>query len=321
MPKEKTKIVLDDKDIKKTLNIKDVIKVVEDGFYKKGKGLVSLPPKTGPRLPIKGAFADSMSAAICNEKGKLEALGIKWIAAFPENLKNGLPVLNSLITLNNPETGIPVGIFSGNWITGIRTGAVSVVCAKYLAPKKKNLTVGIFGLGLQAYIHVLAFKSYFKNVNFILYNHGNEFVIDFKKRFSKEKFQVSKNFHEIVKNSDIILSATSFPPKISPYIFAKDLKKDVLILPVDYGTRVDPKLYKHLDEIYTDDISQYELKSKLRQYFPSTRPRIKKEMGEIICKRYKRGNRPKRILVFNLGIALFDVLTARLYAKKIGLRV
>lgn len=316
MQKEKIKIVLDDNKIKKTLKIKNVIRVVEEGFRKKGLGLVDLPPKRGPKLPVPGAFADAMTVSVRNEKKKLEVFGVKWIGAFPDNLKKGLPYLNSLIIVNEPECGLPIAVLAGSWITAIRTASVSAVCAKYLAPKKKNPTIGIFGLGLQAYVHVLAFKSIFKNPEFLLFNHGEKFLKDFKKKFPKEKFLVSKNSHEVVKNSDIILSATTFPKKITPYIFTRDLKDDVLILPIDYATRLDPKIYKHLDEVYTDDIPQYESKSKLRNYFPRTRSKIKKEVGELVAKKYKRGNNPKRILVFNLGIALFDILTAREFISR-----
>ena len=101
------------------------------------------------------------------------------------------------------------------------------------------------------------------------------------------------------------------------YIFTADLKEDVLILPLEYGTRIEPSLYKHLDEIYTDDIPQYELKGKLKYYFPPSRPDIKTEIGQIVAKKYKRKNISKRILVFNLGIALFDILTAQLALKKL----
>lgn len=310
------KIVLDDKKIKAALKIKDVIKVVEEGFRKKGLGLVSLPPKRGPQLGVPGAFADAMTVSVSNEKKKLEVFGVKWISAFPGNLKKGLPYLNSLIIINEPESGLPIAVLKGSWITAIRTAGVSAVCAKYLAPRKKQLTVGIFGLGLQAYVHVLAFKSIFKNPKFILYNHGDSFLKDFLRKFPNLKFATSTNHHEVVKNSDIILSATTFPPKISPYIFVRDLKDDVLILPLDYATRIDPKLYKQLDEIYTDDIDQYESKSKLRNYFPASRPKIKTEIGHIVVNKYKRGNKPKKILVFNLGIALFDILTGHLFLKK-----
>ena len=308
MPNQNIKIILDESKIKKVFKIKDVIKVVEEGFRKKGLGLVNLPPKMGPALNIPGAFAESMPVSVFNGKKKLEIFGIKWQSAYKSNLKKGVSYLNNLIILNEPECGLPVAILKGNWITAIRTAGVSAVCAKYLAPRKKDLTIGIFGLGLQAYVHVLAFKTIFKKVKFVLYNHDSNELKKFLKKFPKEKFVILNSFHDVVKRSDIILSATTFPPKITPYIYPGDLKDDVLILPLDYGTRISPKVYRHLNEIYTDDIPQYELKSKLRNYFPFNTPKISKEIGGIVAKKHKIENRPKKILVFNLGIALFDIL-------------
>ena len=128
------KIFLNDNKIKKVLKIKDVIKVVEDGFRKKGLGFVSLPPKAGPKLPVKGAFADAMSVSVF-EGGvlglRLQTYGVKWLSSFSENLKKNLPVLNSIIILNDPKTGFPLAILKGNHITAIRTAGVSAVCAKY----------------------------------------------------------------------------------------------------------------------------------------------------------------------------------------------
>lgn len=316
MNQQKIKIVLDDKEIKKTLKIKDVINVVEEGFRKKGLGLIDLPPKMGPKLNISGAFAESMPVSVFDTKKKLELFGVKWQSAYKSNLEKNISYLNNLVILNEPQSGLPIAVLSGNWITAIRTAGVSAVSAKYLAPEKKDITIGIFGLGLQAYVHVLAFKEIFKKPKFFLFNHGDEFLKPFLKKLPKEKFEISKNSHNVVQNSDVILSATTFPDKITPYIFAQDLKNDILILPLDYGTRVSPALYEHLDAIYTDDIPQYNLKSKLRHYFPTNRPEIKKEIGDIVSQNIKRKNIPQKILVFNLGIALFDILVAKLFLEK-----
>jgi ornithine cyclodeaminase/alanine dehydrogenase-like protein (mu-crystallin family) len=323
MNKTPLKIILDEEKIKKSLNIKNVIKIVEEGFRKKGLGLVSLLPKMGPDLRTDGAFADSMPVSVFDsfDEGegtcpRLQIFGIKWLSAYKSNIKKGLPYINSLIILNDRKTGEPIAILKGNWITAIRTAAVSAVTAKYLAPKKKQLTVGIFGTGLQAYVHVLAFKALYKNPRFILFNHSETSLRQFLVKFKNEKFQIENDFHKVVQNSDVIISATTFTSEITPYIYYKDLKDDVLILPLDYGSRIDPALYKKLDEVYTDDISQYELKSKVRTYFPKQRPIIKIEVGDLIAKRKTRDSKPKKILVFNLGIALFDILTALSTIKK-----
>lgn len=316
MKEKNIKILFNEEKIKRLLNIKDVINIVEEGFRKKGLGLVSLTPKMGPKLNIDGAFADSMPVAVFNEKKKLDIFGIKWLSVYKSNIKKGLPYINSLIILNNAETGMPEAILSGNWVTAIRTAAVSAVTAKYLAPKKKNITVGIFGLGLQTYVHVLAFKAIYKNPKIILFNHNEKTLRKFLSKFKNTDFQIEKNFHNVTKNSDVIVSATAFTPEINPYIYEKDLKNDVLILPLDYGSRIDPNVYKTLDEVYTDDISQYELKSKISTYFPKNRPVIKKEVGDLVSRGFKRKNNQKRVLVFNLGIALFDILTAKSVVNK-----
>lgn len=310
------KILLSEKNIKESITFKEIIRIVEDGFRKKGLGLVNLPPKMGPKLNLEGAFADSMPVSILKKNGELETYGLKWLSAFKSNIKKGVPYINCLIVLNDSKTGKTKAILDGGWITAIRTAGVSAVTAKYLAPKKQRLKIGIFGLGLQAYVHVQAFKEVFKNPEFILFNHDSKSLSRFLKRFKNEKFEIENNSHSLVKKADIILSATTFTSRITPYIYEKDLKDDVLILPLDYGSRIDPKVYDSLDEAYTDDISQYIQKSKIRTYFPSNRPNIKKEVSEIVLKKIRRGKKPKRILVFNLGIALFDILTAMSVIKK-----
>jgi len=316
------KIILDEDKIKKSLNVKNVIKIVEEGFRKKGLGLVSLLPKKGPDLRTPGAFVDSMPVSVFDypvsgiAQPHLQTFGIKWITAFRGNIKKKIPYINSLIILNDPITGMPLAIFRGNWITAIRTAAVSAVTAKYLAPKKKQITIGIFGTGLQAYVHVLAFKALYKNPKFILFNHSEKSLKKFLTKFKNEKFQVESDFHKVVKSSDVIISATTFTSEITPYIYEKDLKDDVLILPLDYGCRVDPNLYKKLDEVYTDDIPQYKVKSENKTFFPKQRPKIKNEVGDLVVRRIIRSEKPKKILVFNLGIALFDILTALSMIKK-----
>lgn len=323
---KKVKVILSDEEVKKTLKIREVIGIVEEGFRKKGLGLVDLPPKMGPKLNIPGAFAESMPVAVFKEKQRskeakrqrevLEIFGIKWQSAYASNLDKGIPYLNNLVILNEAKCGLPIAIFSGNWITALRTGGVSAVCAKYLAPRRQDITIGIFGLGVQAYVHVLAFKAIFKNPRFFLFNHDEMWLRNFLKKFPSENFFISNNFHEVVQNSDVVLTATTFPPRISPYIFGDDLKEDVLLLPLEYGTRIHPGVYKLLNEVYTDDIPQYKLKSKLRNYFPPNGPLVSKEVGMLVAKGYKRSQQVQRILVFNLGIALFDILVAHLFLKK-----
>jgi len=63
---------------------------------------------------------------------KIKAAGLKWVSAFPDNPKIGLPYIGGLIILNNPETGSPLAVMDATWITAKRTGAATAIAAKYL---------------------------------------------------------------------------------------------------------------------------------------------------------------------------------------------
>ena len=58
----------------------------------------------------------------------------------------GLPRGSAVIVLNDPETKVPIAIMDGTLISAIRTGAVTGVCAKYMAPSRSK-TVGLFRRG------------------------------------------------------------------------------------------------------------------------------------------------------------------------------
>ena len=60
----------------------------------------------------------------------------------------GLPRGSAVIALNDPETKVPIAIMDGTLISAIRTGAVTGVCAKYMAPPRSK-TVGLFGPAVQ----------------------------------------------------------------------------------------------------------------------------------------------------------------------------
>ena len=82
MNKNNIQIILDDEKIKSVLKIKDVINVVEEGFRKKGLGLINLPPKMGPKLNVEGAFAEAMPVSIFAGGGAHPRLQIWRLASL-----------------------------------------------------------------------------------------------------------------------------------------------------------------------------------------------------------------------------------------------
>jgi ornithine cyclodeaminase/alanine dehydrogenase-like protein (mu-crystallin family) len=86
------------------------------------------------------------------------ALGAKIVSVFRDNARRGLPTVTSMYVLSDYETGAPLAIMDGSYLTAIRTAAGSAVATRALA-REDVRTLGIFGTGVQARHHVLAIKA------------------------------------------------------------------------------------------------------------------------------------------------------------------
>jgi len=81
------------------------------------------------------------------------ALGAKIVSVFRSNPARGLPTVTSIYVLSDYETGAPLAIMDGGYLTAIRTAAGSAVATRELARAEAS-TLGVFGTGVQARFHV-----------------------------------------------------------------------------------------------------------------------------------------------------------------------
>jgi ornithine cyclodeaminase/alanine dehydrogenase-like protein (mu-crystallin family) len=83
------------------------------------------------------------------------ALGTKIVSVFEQNARRGLEIVQAVYLLLDSETGVPLSLMDGRFITSIRTAATSAVATKLMAaPGSKRLAV--FGAGVQAEFHIEA---------------------------------------------------------------------------------------------------------------------------------------------------------------------
>lgn len=83
---------------------------------------------------------------------------VKWASIVAENSSRGLPNVAALIVLNDLETGQPLAILDGDWITAARTAAMTAVAATHLA-RGDSRSIGFVGCGVQAQSHLSALTS------------------------------------------------------------------------------------------------------------------------------------------------------------------
>ncbi len=285
------------------LNIsqKECFEWVSDVIKNKNEEL--LPAKISMK-PMPGVFCNVMPSVV--KVGNKTYGGVKMVTRYP----NRTPSLDSQIILFDAETGETLCFMDGNWITAMRTGSVASHSIKLFA-KNDYKEIGIMGLGNTARS---AFLSFLENVVLdkkikvkLLKYKGQEIL--FKKRFSSYtniEFTFVDTPEELVKNSDIIISAATYLPNNvcennSLY------KEGILVIPIHTLGFTNCDLF--FDKVYADDYDHV----KGFKYFD----KFKKfsEVSDVVNNKAEgRENNKERVLVYNIGVSIHDIyFAAKIY--------
>lgn len=133
--------------------MKDVIDAVEEGFRAIARGEANLPDRLRLDIPDQNGIVLEMPAYLGSSGGEQSALGTKIVSVFERNPSRGLDSIQGVFLLLDGETGAPLSLMDGRFITAIRTAATSAVATKYMAssgPKR----LAVFGAGVQARFHI-----------------------------------------------------------------------------------------------------------------------------------------------------------------------
>ncbi|MEN8192129.1 MAG: ornithine cyclodeaminase family protein [Bacteroidota bacterium] len=286
--------------------MQDIINALEIMFKEKGEGRVEMPPKPGIHTR-KGAFIHAMPAYI----PAMNSAGMKWISGYPENQKKGLPYITGLLVLNDPETGIPIAIMDGTWITGQRTGAATAVAAKYLA-RKESSSVGILACGVQGRSNLEALSCEFdiKTVKaYDIYPEVAEKFVEDMLKFVPAEYEIVNTPKEAVAELDLVVTSGPILKDPTPAIKAGWLSEGAFASPVDFDSMWQGDALKEADKLATDDHAQMDY-YRGAGYFGET-PKPYGDLGEIVSgKKPGRENDSERTISINLGIALDDMATA-----------
>jgi ornithine cyclodeaminase/alanine dehydrogenase-like protein (mu-crystallin family) len=125
----------------------EIIDVLDDAFQQKARGLVQNPSK--PKVTSReDSFIHAMPAYL----GGSDRIGLKWVAGYEQNNAKGLPYIYGVMIMNDAETGRPIALLDGGWITEMRTPGVSGVTMRHVPGEPKHLA--IVGCGLQGHRHL-----------------------------------------------------------------------------------------------------------------------------------------------------------------------
>ncbi len=215
----------------------------------------------------------------------------------------------------------------GTYITAIRTGAASGITAKYFA-RQDSKVLSVIGTGVQGIYNTLCMLHLLKNLKTIkiydTYAPSIAKYVDQVKPYLGDNIKIEEatGYQEAMENADVIITATAMLHE--PVLFDKWVKPGALVLAVQrHGWNED--VLTKFDKIVVDDFDQFSSLIKAKGCYSPFPDAPYAELGDVVTgKKAGRENDQERVINFNCGLAIHDMVVAGHVlekAKKLGLGV
>ncbi|WRU93656.1 ornithine cyclodeaminase family protein [Priestia filamentosa] len=253
----------------------------------------------------------------------LGSLGLKVVNVAPHNKKLGKKTINGVVMLSDCETGEPLALLEGSYLTMMRTGALSGVATKYLS-REDSKKLCVIGTGEQAKGLIEAVLAVRDIEEILLYNRteqkAQEFAEYIKNKFSK-RVRVYSDPNDAVSEADIVVTTTNS----STPVFSETLRSGVHVnavgsfrptmqeLPSHVISQAD-KVVVESKEAALEETGDLQVPIQEGTFNPSN---IYGELGRIVNEEYKGRENNQEITVFkSVGLAVVDIVIAQYFYKK-----
>ncbi len=200
-------LFLSDDDVASVLSMAEAIDAVEKAFGEYAQGSAKMPQRSTIMLDRHGGSVSLMPSYL---EGS-DALATKIISIYPGNPERGLPTTVAWIVVNDPETGMMEAILDGTYLTAMRTGAVTGVAARYLAPEDSKVAA-VIGCGVQGRTQAWAVAETRELETIKVFDLSGEsmrtFAEEMGPKLGVDVVQASSGA-EAVRGADIVVTATT----------------------------------------------------------------------------------------------------------------
>ena len=143
--------ILSASDVQAAIDMPGAIDAMRTAFAALAGGSATVPM----RLALETSHGVSLfMPAHLSDSG---AAGAKVVSVNPGNADRGVPVIQAVVLVIDPETGHVLALMDGTWLTALRTGAVGGLAADVLARRDASC-VALFGAGVQARTQIQAVR-------------------------------------------------------------------------------------------------------------------------------------------------------------------
>lgn len=308
----------------------EILGAVETGLVMQGSGEASIEPRTHihPRAGVEGHF-NVLRGWI---GGEVDSAGVKVVGDFVDNYRDGRPSEYGLLTLFDPRHGAPKALIDATGITEMRTGAITAIGAKHLAPKNPKVLAHIGARGT-AYWNVRLLCGLFDFEEVRVHSRRPESREAFAAQLEADlgrKITVTQDWRSCLEGADIMVEASRLSAP-EPLFLTEWVKPGALVVPYGTMSSVELSLTDVMDKIVMDDWGQAHGKfGALRAHVDEgklTAETLYAELGEIAAgKKPGRERDGETILFWHRGLSLSDIalghaMLEKAKAKGVGQRL
>jgi ornithine cyclodeaminase len=248
-------------EIKRLVDVPQLIADLENGFVLYSDGKVNVPPVGFLHFDDPPGDVHIKYGYVLND----DYYVLKMASGFYDNPVLGLPASDGLILVFSQKTGeLKLILLDKCWLTDQRTAAAGAVAAKHLAPQKVR-SIGIVGTGVQARLQLEMLRNVVDCRRCLIWGRNAEKVQEMIGELRDREYfrdwgldiEAAASIDDLARECNLIVTTT---PAREPLIQAAQVQKGTHITAMgsdDHGKQeLDADLMGKADLVVADSISQ-----------------------------------------------------------------
>ena len=289
----------------------EIVAAVEDAVRAHGDGRVVVEPRVHLVPDNHGAGHFNVLRGHLGTPG---VSGVKVVGDFVANYAAGLPSELGLLTLYDPETGVPLAIMDATMITACRTGAMTAVGARYLA-RRDSRVLGHVGARGTAFWNIVLLDEMFDLDEIRITSRRPESREAFAQELAAvtgTRVRVTATAEEAFDRADILVEASRLTEP-EPLLRTGSVQPGAFVVPYGTVSAVELDLLDVMDKVVVDDWREAQSGrfGALRRHVDTGRlsaASLHAELGQVVTgRRPGRERNDERILFWHRGLAILDI--------------
>jgi ornithine cyclodeaminase/alanine dehydrogenase len=311
-------LVLSRRDLERLLTPLDVVDTLTTAFRSLAAGAARVPGRTVVSV-TDDAMLFLMPALVVRDGGGAGALGTKLVSYYGSNRARGEPTLHATYVLLDVETGRPLALLEGTYLTALRTGATSALAATHLA-RPDSRRVVCFGAGVQAAFQLRCLGAVLRLERVVVIGRDPDRCRTFCASMTTTlgiPVEVGRDPRAAVREADVVTCATT---SVVPVVHGADLRPGTHLdlvgafRPTDREADSDAvRRARVVVDTYAGALEEAgDVLLPLREGTIG-REHVTAELAELVSGARPGRQAPDEITLFkSVGFALEDLATARL---------